>query len=325
MERKDLRESSTETDSSAAAAVSQTSSLDESENADAQDSPQSKKRKSLKKRSSKSRLVPNVPKAVLSNAKSPLKEIQPSSPRSPQRNSNPAPRDVVQSPARNEKRFFKSRTPTADKTKGSNSSSAKKKNGTPNSGKKATPSAVSKMTMRGLKMTYKPASLKNKTTPTSPDIRMIKRLVATPPLRRSPRKTAPPQLIGLGENVQLVDTLVESGDSAGPDSSRDDMDVAASPVRRRSPRKQPRPRSPASSLQSEDLFPSTSGSQELWDAHAPGREEPSTQRNDEEQPSSANHSFELFSEMKDSTPSKMRTPAQRRRRRCGSHTVPRTS
>ncbi len=90
--------------------------------------------------------------------KEPLGEIAPGSPRSAVVNVSQSPEGSTGSSASSQKKFFKSRTPQLVKSKASGGAGSS-----------------SKMTKKGLQMVYKPASMKNKVTPRSPDIKLFKR------------------------------------------------------------------------------------------------------------------------------------------------------
>ena len=153
-----------------------------------------------------------------------------------------SPESTVSSDASSEKKFFKSRTPKLSKNK----------NNTGNLGKKKLSSSASKMTQKGLKMMYKPASMKNRVTPSSPDIKWKKRSLDSNPVRRSPRKQLS-AIQNLGRNA------------ADLYSHSDDSELESSDGRvilRLSPRKQFNGvNSPGNDTESNELFSSFYDSQ----------------------------------------------------------------
>lgn len=249
LDRKARRESSLETDRE----NTSQSSTDENEGKGAVS--QNKGKKSVSKQLSNKKGSNTVAELKKESRKANvLKEITKGSPRSPVTNVNNLNGvNHDESPTSDEspssdtsggnKRFFKSRTPVA--TKSRNNSGG----GTAND--KRNSSSGSKMTKKGLKMLYKPASMKNKVTPSSPDIKLKKRALGSPTMvRRSPRKLLALQLPGRNSS-----TLVSDSDSSSTVSSIEN-----------SPRRSPRKRfhgtsSQTSAVGSEELFSNVEDSQ----------------------------------------------------------------
>ncbi len=178
----------------------------------------------------------NIKSKPLTVKKEPLGEITPGSPRSSVMNVSQSPEGSTGSNS-SQKKFFKSRTPQLLKAKASGG-----------------PSSSSKMTKKGLQMVYKPASLKNKVTPSSPDLKFFKRN----PAAKSPGLCFKPSNI-----------FANSPTSQSP---------------RRSPRKQI---SSPFSIKSEDLFSSgsTSVSEENVNPLIQSPRPPSTKHAREDSPS----------------------------------------
>ena len=184
----------------------------------------------------------------------PLTEIKLGSPRSPVKNvakingqEHESPNIFASSETGSEKRFFKSRTPLINKSK------------------KKQPLSTSKMTQKGLKMLYKPVSLKNKVTPSSPDLKLKKRTGDSPNnmIRRSPRKHIGSWRMS-GKSSNSMDFFEDiDSDSTDAKSLGGDTDDDIPPIPRRSPRKQVTAAvSPSISMASEELFSSIGDGQE---------------------------------------------------------------
>ena len=186
------------------------------------------------------------------SAQKPLAEIKLGSPRSPMKNvakingqERESPDSGASSETGSEKRFFKNKTPLINKKQAS---------------------SASKMTQKGLKMLYKPASLKNKVTPSSPDVKLKKRTGDSPNnmIRRSPRKHIGSWRMSEKNHSNSMNFFDDiDSDSTDAKSLGGDTDDDIPPIPRRSPRKQVTTTlSPATSMFSEDLFSSGGDSQQ---------------------------------------------------------------
>ena len=215
--------------------------------------PSLKKKKSIGKLNHATQHRNRVNKT--NGAQKPLTEIKLGSPRSPVKNvakingqEHESPDSGASSEIGSEKRFFKSRTPLISK-----------------SNKKQQLSS-SKMTQKGLKMLYKPASLKNKVTPSSPDLKLKRRTGDSPNnmIRRSPRKHVSSRRMSEKSSTNSMDFFEDiDSDSTDAKSLGGDTDDDIPPIPRRSPRKQLTAAvSPSLSMASEELFSSIGDSQQ---------------------------------------------------------------
>ena len=218
------------------------SSVDENDTQN--DMKKVKRTKSPKKNTSVVKQNTKTNQAKLHGSHKPLSEIACGSPKSPLNNVLKVNPESIVSSDTSSKKFFKSRTPQL----------TKKRNGISYLSKKKQSSSASKMTQKGLKMLYKPASMKTKTAPSSPDIKWKKRSLDDNLVKRSQRKHFNfPQIPG-GNSSSLL--FVDS------DSSEQESLDSASPILRRSPRKQVNSaNSPTHSAVSTELFSSFDDSQ----------------------------------------------------------------
>lgn len=183
-------------------------------------------------------------------SKTPLLEIVPGSVRSPARNvptdneeKQEDKNDKESPPSSGEKKFFKSRTPVV------------KKSGNPASGRNS--ASKSKMTPKGMKFLYKPASMKNKVTPASPDMKRLMRGLAESPMavRRSPRKhPSTPEFPVRAASLMFGDQLSDSEEPDQASAASSESNVAEA-----RPEMSPRKKAPADSPTSSAL-----GSAELF-------------------------------------------------------------
>ena len=252
-------------------------------------------RLSVKKKTSTSKLSSGIKRKNVETPQKPLTEIKMGSPRSPVKNvakgqemHNGSPNSVTSSDAGSEKRFFKNRTPLISK-----------------SSKKLTSSA-SKMTQKGLKMVYKPASLKNKVTPASPDLKFKKRPEDSPDnlVRRSPRKHQGSWRMSEKLPLSPKDFFEDTdSDSTEGKSIGGDTDDGIEPIRR-SPRKHVGSKlSPVNSLGSDDLFSNLGDSQQSQVKLSNGVDQHGSPRSQ----SSVSDSVRLLSEI-DSESNSLKSP-----------------